>query len=124
MESRWLCCAMPITTWPTRVLSSAVLSRAAWIAWPPSWVAVKPEKRPGVLLSTRMSARGVRRPPSRITMLVSPTMAAPIPSLVQECRRHARAILDEILHADIQVNRSLAAAEAMGLQLQALGEGH
>jgi hypothetical protein len=45
-----------------------VRSRVALMAMPPSCVALKRENIPGFLLSIRMSARGVRRPPSRMTM--------------------------------------------------------
>jgi hypothetical protein len=38
MLSRWLCWAMPITTWPIRLLSTWVFASVPVMEKPPSWV--------------------------------------------------------------------------------------
>src|SRR5205823_1414537 len=116
MLSRWLCCAMPMTAWPTSDASIFVCASVARIASPPSCVAESVEKRPGDLLSTRMSARGSRRAPSRMTIDSVAMLVCSL--LVQKRGRHARAVLDEVLHADIHVDGLLAAAKALGLDAQ------
>src|SRR3972149_1321608 len=45
-----------------------------------------------------------------------------LPSLVEELRRHARAVLDEVLHADVVVDGALARAEAFRLHPHPLRE--
>src|SRR5688572_7634010 len=120
MLSRWLCCAMPITTCPTSFLSSFVFSIVARMAMPPSCVVEKRAKRPASLLFTRMSARGVRRAPSRMTIEEELMMLF---SLVKERRGDARPVLNEVLHSDVHVDGRAATREALGLDLQTFGEG-
>src|SRR5262245_15643821 len=110
---------MPMTTWPISSRSIRVAASAPRIASPPSWVVDRRENRPGALLSTRMAARGRRRAPSRMTIGLSLSMEA---SLVKERGRHARAVLHEVLHPDVHVDGRAAAAEAVGLDRQPLGE--
>ena len=90
---------------------SGCCSSVALMAMPPSWVAVKREKSPGSWLLIRMSARGVRRAPSRMTMDSLLAHDRP-PLLVQEDRRDAGTVLDEVRHADVVVDGLLAAREA------------
>src|SRR5512138_3045512 len=110
---------MPITTWPIRAVGTPLLASVARIAIPPSWVVEKREKSPGARLSTRMSARGSRRPPSTMTIA---SCAMDHPLLVQEHRGDPRTVLDEVLHADVHVDGALAAPEAAALDAEALGE--
>src|SRR5689334_20497813 len=89
------------------------------MAMPPSWVAEKRAYSPGSRLFTRRSARGRRRPPSTITIA---SLAMAVTSLVQEGRRDARAVLDEVLHADVHVDGGLAAAEPARLDREPLAQ--
>src|SRR5574342_868513 len=111
---------MPMTTWPMRSFGTLVRRRAAAMAMPPSWVAEKRGNRPGARLPWRRSARGRRRPPSRMRIASCP-MAPPL--LVQEDRRYPGPVLDEVPHADVHVDRALAAPEAPALHAESLGEG-
>src|SRR5690242_18828286 len=113
MESRWLCCAIPITTWPTRSLGTRLRATAASMAMPPSRVAEKRENSPGSRLSCRMSARGSRRPPSTMTMLGSRMVVTSL--RVQEHGGDARPVLDEAPHPQVHVDGALAAGEAAAL---------
>ena len=90
--------------------STRLLASVALMARPPSWVVEKRENSPGSRLL--IEDVGARQPAPAVEDDDGVLSHDPAPSLVQEGRRHARPVLDEVPHADVHVDGPLAAAEA------------